>query len=61
MKIKKQEQGRKGAQAQSSEDICCQMCGRKIEAEACNWQEDDEGAIYCRDCNAERESCGCSD
>ena len=61
MKSKKQELGRKGAQEQVHEVTSCQMCGRKIEPDAGNWQEDDEGAKYCRDCNAERESCGCSD
>jgi hypothetical protein len=39
----------------------CKVCGLKIKPDACSWQEDDYGAMYCKDCRAERESCGCSD
>ena len=44
-----------------NECLTCHMCGRKVEPDACIWQEDDEGALYCQDCKVERESCGCSD
>ena len=39
----------------------CQVCGRKIILDGENWQEDDEGIVYCLDCWDEKESCGCSD
>ena len=48
-------------QIKLNEYLICHMCDRKIEANACNWQEDDEGAFCCYDCIAERDSCGCSD
>jgi hypothetical protein len=37
------------------------LCGRIMQFEECSWQCDDGGLIYCQDCKAERESCGCSD
>lgn len=39
----------------------CQVCGRKIILDEANWQEDDDGIVYCLDCWDEKESCGCSD
>jgi hypothetical protein len=39
----------------------CLVCGRTVKPEACSWEEDDGGRIYCQDCRAEEESCGCSD
>ena len=61
MQNRKQEKTRQEAQARAHDYVTCQMCGRKTETDVCSWQEDDEGAIYCHDCRAERESCGCSD
>jgi hypothetical protein len=39
----------------------CQVCGNKIILTEGNWQEDDDGILYCLDCWDEKESCGCSD
>jgi len=39
----------------------CEMCGRKVIADSCSWQVDDEGALRCEECRAELKSCGCSD
>ena len=61
MQTNKQRKKREGAQNKEHGYVKCQMCGRKIDPDACIWQEDDEGALYCQDCEAERESCGCSD
>jgi transcription elongation factor Elf1 len=58
---KKKEEAVRQDQSKLDAYLTCQMCGREIEPDACVWQEDDEGAMYCYDCNAERESCGCSD
>ena len=41
--------------------VICGMCGCKIKPGDSSWQEDDDGAVLCQDCWAERESCGCSD
>jgi hypothetical protein len=38
-----------------------QVCGRTVKPEACSWEEDDGGRIYCQYCRAEVENCGCSD
>ena len=58
---RKQENIRQEAGAKEHGYATCQMCGREIKPDTCSWQEDEEGAMYCRDCRAERESCGCSD
>lgn len=61
MQSKKQEGFRQEAQVKDHKYVICQMCSRKIEPAVCGWQEDDKGTLYCRDCKAERESCGYSD
>ena len=50
-----------GKSAFRQEGLTCHLCGRKIDFAESSWQEDDDLAIYCRHCWAERESCGCSD
>ena len=57
----KQEKIGQAPQANNLGYITCQMCGRKIESDTCSWQEDDGEAMYCEDCRAEKDSCGCSD
>jgi len=61
MQKSKQEMTGQEAQVTLHEYITCQMCGRKIESDTCSWQADDGEGMYCEDCWAERESCGCSD
>jgi hypothetical protein len=39
----------------------CQVCGGEILLIEGNWQEDDDGILYCLDCWDEKKSCGCSD
>jgi len=56
----KQEDTELDEQAGGSRYLSCQVCGRRVKADDCSWQEDEDG-IYCPDCRAERESCGCSD
>ena len=58
MQSKKQESTRRETQVKAHKYVTCQICSRKIEPDACSWQEDDEGTLYCRDCKAERESHG---
>jgi hypothetical protein len=41
--------------------LLCYGCGQHEKPEECNWKEDDGGKIFCHDCRAENESCGCSD
>ena len=41
--------------------LVCQVCGSRIKSEISTWDEDDEGLICCKECRAERDSCGCSD
>jgi hypothetical protein len=50
----------KGAPEQEPETITCDVCGRPVPAEAI-WWEEDSGLMCCRECRAEKESCGCSD
>lgn len=40
--------------------ITCEICGREVAADEIWWQEDND-ALFCRECRAEEESCGCSD
>jgi hypothetical protein len=42
-------------------NLPCLLCGKWVKPEECSWEEDGSGAMYCPDCQAERESCGCSD
>ncbi len=58
MQSKKQESTRRKTQVNAHKDVTCQMCSREIEPDACSWQEDDEGTLYCRDCKAEMGSHG---
>jgi len=50
-----------GEQGQKQSLQACQLCGRMVQAAECSWQEDDDDLFCCRDCRAEKESCGCSD
>ena len=61
--MEKKMQGKKGPkeQAEGSRSMRCQLCGRTIDQDTADWEADDEGVLFCRDCRAERESCGCSD
>jgi hypothetical protein len=61
MQKSKQKITEQEAQARRHQNITCQICSRKIESDACNWQADDGGGIYCEDCWTEKGSCGCSD
>ena len=58
MQSKKQESTRRETQVKAHKYVTCQICSRKIEPDACSWQENDEGTLYCSDCKAERESHG---
>ena len=40
--------------------LSCHECGREKKGDNCTWQEDDD-AMICPDCLAERDSCSCSD
>ena len=61
MSSKKQNEAKQDEQFGVQNRLICQGCGRTVKAETCSWEEDDGGKIYCRDCLAEKESCGCSD
>ena len=61
MAYRKQKEGEQGEQVKGQGYPACQLCGRIMQFEECSWQCDDGGLIYCQDCKAERESCGCSD
>ena len=58
---KKQEETDRDAQGGEQCLPACQVCGITVQPETAGWREDEGGGIYCRDCLAERESCGCSD
>ena len=61
MAFEKQEDVDRVAGPGGNNHIVCSECGRKVKPEPSSWREDDAGAIYCRYCRTERESCGCSD
>jgi hypothetical protein len=44
-----------------STPLLCHECNRTVGADLCGWEEDDEGRIFCQECRAVKESCGCSD
>jgi len=58
---KKRREEKDQDQNQTRDYLRCQVCGSKMTPDACFWEEDGGGGIYCRDCKAEKESCGCSD
>jgi hypothetical protein len=60
MQSRKKDRKEEKKQVQDENHLRCQVCNRIVKIEECSWQEDD-GEICCRDCWAERESCGCSD
>jgi hypothetical protein len=41
-------------------NLSCRLCGRIVRPDECSWEEDDAG-MFCPDCQAERQNCGCSD
>ena len=40
--------------------VTCDICGRAVPADEI-WCEEDSDVLFCRECRAEEESCGCSD
>lgn len=58
---KEQKRAAEKMQTDDQNYLVCQVCGSRIKPETSTWDEDDEGLIFCKDCRAERESCGCSD
>jgi hypothetical protein len=61
MDRKKQGKNEHEGLARAQNYLKCQVCGRTVKPEACSWEEDDGGRIYCQYCRAEVENCGCSD
>ena len=59
----RQNQAREAEQKknQVQKRLKCRGCGRKIKPETSFWEEDGGEGMYCHDCRAEMESCGCSD
>jgi hypothetical protein len=61
MEFEKEKEIDRDAETGGQNHPACRECGRIVKPESSSWREDDAGAIYCRYCRAERESCGCSD
>jgi len=48
------------APEEKQKSITCGICGKVVAADEIWWEEDDN-VLFCRECRAEEESCGCSD